>query len=139
MSLSGPLRDSQFEFAFGAADDVVAMQTRRLILEGAGEIPLRRLVKEALWIRPRRGCAPEAPREAGEVRMAAGCAPPVGSSPAVALPPGMHGNVALVRLRGLASSRGKRTLAAGEPPFPLANVPWTSCAGHAPRLLAGRL
>ena len=32
--------------------DVVAMQTRQLNLEGAGEIPLRRLVKEALRMRP---------------------------------------------------------------------------------------
>ena len=34
--------------------DVVAMQTRLPNLEGAGEIPLRRLVKEALWMRPSR-------------------------------------------------------------------------------------
>jgi pilus assembly protein CpaF len=34
--------------------DVVAMQTRQPNLEGAGEIPLRRLVKEALWMRPSR-------------------------------------------------------------------------------------
>ena len=32
--------------------DVVAMQTRQPNLEGAGEIPLRRLVKEALRMRP---------------------------------------------------------------------------------------
>lgn len=61
------------------------------------------------------------------------------SSPAAALPPGMHRNLALGRLRGLASSRGMGTLAAVEPPFPLANVPFTSCAGHTPRLLTGRL
>ena len=34
--------------------DVVAMQTRQPNLEGAGEIPLRRLVKEALRMRPSR-------------------------------------------------------------------------------------
>ncbi len=34
--------------------NVVAMQTRRANLEGAGEIPLRRLVKEALRMRPSR-------------------------------------------------------------------------------------
>jgi pilus assembly protein CpaF len=34
--------------------DVVAMQTRQANLEGAGEIPLRRLVKEALRMRPSR-------------------------------------------------------------------------------------
>src|SRR3954471_5531964 len=34
--------------------DVVAMQTRQPNLEGAGEIPLRRLVKEALPMRPSR-------------------------------------------------------------------------------------
>jgi pilus assembly protein CpaF len=34
--------------------DVVAMQARQPNLEGAGEIPLRRLVKEALWMRPSR-------------------------------------------------------------------------------------
>jgi len=32
--------------------DVVSMQTRQPNLEGAGEIPLRRLVKEALRMRP---------------------------------------------------------------------------------------
>jgi cytochrome P450 len=32
--------------------DVVAMQTRQPNLEGTGEIPLRRLVKEALRMRP---------------------------------------------------------------------------------------
>jgi pilus assembly protein CpaF len=32
--------------------DVVSIQTRRPNLEGAGEIPLRRLVKEALRMRP---------------------------------------------------------------------------------------
>lgn len=36
------------------APDVVAMQTRPANLEGAGEIPLRRLVKEALRMRPSR-------------------------------------------------------------------------------------
>jgi pilus assembly protein CpaF len=34
--------------------DVVAMQTRQMNLEGTGEIPLRRLVKEALRMRPSR-------------------------------------------------------------------------------------
>ena len=34
--------------------DVVAMQTRQPNLEGTGEIPLRRLVKEALRMRPSR-------------------------------------------------------------------------------------
>jgi pilus assembly protein CpaF len=34
--------------------DVVAMQTRQANLEGSGEIPLRRLVKEALRMRPSR-------------------------------------------------------------------------------------
>jgi Flp pilus assembly CpaF family ATPase len=34
--------------------DVVAMQTRQPNFEGAGEIPLRRLVKEALRMRPSR-------------------------------------------------------------------------------------
>ena len=33
--------------------DAVSMQTRQPNLEGAGEIPLRRLVKEALRMRPR--------------------------------------------------------------------------------------
>jgi pilus assembly protein CpaF len=33
---------------------VVSMQTRQPNLEGAGEIPLRRLVKEALRMRPSR-------------------------------------------------------------------------------------
>jgi pilus assembly protein CpaF len=37
-----------------AAPDVVAMQTRQANLEGTGEIPLRRLVKEALRMRPSR-------------------------------------------------------------------------------------
>jgi pilus assembly protein CpaF len=36
------------------APDVVAMQTRQANLEGTGEIPLRRLVKEALRMRPSR-------------------------------------------------------------------------------------
>jgi pilus assembly protein CpaF len=36
------------------ASDVVAMQTRQANLEGTGEIPLRRLVKEALRMRPSR-------------------------------------------------------------------------------------
>jgi pilus assembly protein CpaF len=36
------------------APDVVAMQTRQSNLEGTGEIPLRRLVKEALRMRPSR-------------------------------------------------------------------------------------
>ena len=34
--------------------DVVAMQTRQPNLEGAGEVPLRRLVKDALRMRPSR-------------------------------------------------------------------------------------
>jgi pilus assembly protein CpaF len=34
--------------------DVVSMQTRQANLEGAGEIPMRRLVKEALRMRPSR-------------------------------------------------------------------------------------
>jgi pilus assembly protein CpaF len=34
--------------------DIVAMQTRQANLEGTGEIPLRRLVKEALRMRPSR-------------------------------------------------------------------------------------
>jgi pilus assembly protein CpaF len=37
-----------------AVPDVVAMQTRQSNLEGNGEIRLRRLVKEALRMRP--GC-----------------------------------------------------------------------------------
>jgi pilus assembly protein CpaF len=37
-----------------AAPDVVGMQTRQPNLEGTGEIPLRRLVKEALRMRPSR-------------------------------------------------------------------------------------
>ena len=37
-----------------AQPDVVAMQTRQANLEGTGEIPLRRLVKEALRMRPSR-------------------------------------------------------------------------------------
>ena len=37
-----------------ALPDVVAMQTRQPNLEGSGEIPLRRLVKEALRMRPSR-------------------------------------------------------------------------------------
>jgi pilus assembly protein CpaF len=37
-----------------ASPDVVAMQTRQANLEGSGEIPLRRLVKEALRMRPSR-------------------------------------------------------------------------------------
>jgi len=36
------------------APDVVALQTRQANLEGTGEIPLRRLVKEALRMRPSR-------------------------------------------------------------------------------------
>lgn len=42
-----------FELQIGAPD-VVAMQTRQANLEGAGEIPMRRLVKEALRMRPSR-------------------------------------------------------------------------------------
>jgi pilus assembly protein CpaF len=34
--------------------DVVALQTRQPNLEGAAEIPLRRLVREALRMRPSR-------------------------------------------------------------------------------------
>ena len=37
-----------------AAPDVVALQTRQPNLEGTGEVPLRRLVKEALRMRPQR-------------------------------------------------------------------------------------
>jgi pilus assembly protein CpaF len=37
-----------------ALPDVVSMQTRQANLKGAGEIPLRRLVKEALRMRPSR-------------------------------------------------------------------------------------
>jgi pilus assembly protein CpaF len=37
-----------------ALPGVVAMQTRQANLEGTGEIPLRRLVKEALRMRPQR-------------------------------------------------------------------------------------
>jgi len=37
-----------------ALPDVVSMQTRQPNLEGTGEIPLRRLVKEALRMRPDR-------------------------------------------------------------------------------------
>lgn len=43
-----------FELQLGALPDVVAMQTRQPNLEGSGEIPLRRLVKEALRMRPSR-------------------------------------------------------------------------------------
>jgi pilus assembly protein CpaF len=42
-----------FELALHAPD-VVALQTRQANLEGTGEIPLRRLVKEALRMRPSR-------------------------------------------------------------------------------------
>jgi pilus assembly protein CpaF len=42
-----------FELQIGLPD-VVAMQTRQANLEGEGEIPLRRLVKEALRMRPSR-------------------------------------------------------------------------------------
>ena len=42
-----------FELRLGLPD-VVAMQTRQANLEGTGEIPLRRLVKEALRMRPDR-------------------------------------------------------------------------------------
>ncbi|SHH29126.1 pilus assembly protein CpaF [Jatrophihabitans endophyticus] len=42
-----------FELNLGLPD-VVAMQTRQANLEGTGEIPLRRLVKEALRMRPSR-------------------------------------------------------------------------------------
>jgi pilus assembly protein CpaF len=43
-----------FELNLAALPDVVAMQTRQPNLEGTGEIPLRRLVKEALRMRPSR-------------------------------------------------------------------------------------
>jgi len=49
-----------FELQIGLPD-VVAMQTRQANLEGSGEIPMRRLVKEALRMRPSR-------RIVGEVR-----------------------------------------------------------------------
>ncbi len=42
-----------FELKLGLPD-VVAMQTRQANLEGTGEIQLRRLVKEALRMRPDR-------------------------------------------------------------------------------------
>lgn len=42
-----------FELQIGLPD-VVAMQTRQANLEGSGEIPMRRLVKEALRMRPSR-------------------------------------------------------------------------------------
>jgi hypothetical protein len=47
------VQDTACEFRV-ALPDVVAMQTRQPNLEGAGEIPLRRLVKEALRMRPSR-------------------------------------------------------------------------------------
>jgi pilus assembly protein CpaF len=40
--------------ALDSLSDVVSMQTRQANLEGTGEIPRRRLVKEALRIRPAR-------------------------------------------------------------------------------------
>lgn len=43
-----------FELNLAHLPDVVAMQTRQPNLEGTGEIPLRRLVKEALRMRPSR-------------------------------------------------------------------------------------
>ncbi len=43
-----------FELNLTHLPDVVAMQTRQPNLEGTGEIPLRRLVKEALRMRPSR-------------------------------------------------------------------------------------
>lgn len=43
-----------FELNLAALPDVVAMQTRQPNLEGTGEITLRRLVKEALRMRPSR-------------------------------------------------------------------------------------
>jgi pilus assembly protein CpaF len=43
-----------FELNLVSLPDVVAMQTRQPNLEGTGEIPLRRLVKEALRMRPSR-------------------------------------------------------------------------------------
>ena len=43
-----------FELDLSHLPDVVAMQTRQPNLEGTGEIPLRRLVKEALRMRPSR-------------------------------------------------------------------------------------
>jgi pilus assembly protein CpaF len=43
-----------FELQVATLPDVVSMQTRQANLEGSGEIPLRRLVKEALRMRPQR-------------------------------------------------------------------------------------
>jgi pilus assembly protein CpaF len=43
-----------FELHLPALPDVVSMQTRQANLEGTGEIPLRRLVREALRMRPSR-------------------------------------------------------------------------------------
>ena len=56
--------------------DVVSMQTRQPNLEGAGEIPLRRLVKEALRMRPsrhrrRRGAPGGVPRPADRAELRA--------------------------------------------------------------------
>ena len=69
--------------------DVVAMQCRQPSLEGTGEIPLRRLVKEALRMRPvphhrRRGAAGGEPRPAhrAEQRAARACAPSTPTAPA---------------------------------------------------------
>jgi pilus assembly protein CpaF len=47
------------------APDVVAMQTRQANLEGTGEIALRRLVKEALRMRPSRLIVGEVRQEEG--------------------------------------------------------------------------
>ena len=48
--------------------DVVSMQTRQPNLEGAGEIPLRRLVKEALRMRPSRIVVGGCPRRSALIR-----------------------------------------------------------------------
>jgi pilus assembly protein CpaF len=45
--------------------DVVALQCRQPNLEGTGEIKLRRLVKEALWMRPSRIVVGEVRQEEG--------------------------------------------------------------------------
>ena len=69
--------------------DVVALQCRQPSLEGTGEVPLRRLVKEALRMRPvpdhrRRGAPGGEPRPAHrpELRPARACAPSTPTAPA---------------------------------------------------------